>query len=180
MESNLSTILDTNSEEIAVYEKLLQALDDIHPELYYEFLLDGEDNMMLVLSAHGNSKLFADVESIVKAAPVLTNLHVFALMPAIGFAEEIFWQGMEIALDSLFFTISQQENKRRLTIYSTLFNVPLEAEEQDDLEYTILRAIEEGVGERVFAQSIDETIFLAQQETKNEPLLPLSDLMNSL
>ena len=113
-------------------------------------------------------------------APELTGLHVFALMPKVGFAEEIFWLDMEIPCDSLFFTLKQQESSHELTIYSTLFNAPLEAEEKEDLEYTILRAIEEGIGERLFAKSIDKTRFLPQQEAKGQKLLPLSNLEKTL
>ncbi|MCB1156621.1 MAG: hypothetical protein KDK45_03890, partial [Leptospiraceae bacterium] len=71
IQENIKELTDEESEELEIYEKILEALDKIHPEIFYEFMLSDDDILTLVLSAGGNKELFPLIEEMVSKAPKL-------------------------------------------------------------------------------------------------------------
>lgn len=154
-----------------VYDELLEKLQQIDAGLFFEFSVQPEQCELLI-TAEGDQNLFACVDDIVAAAPKVRGWKIFALKPKLGFPKTVEWEGFEIAIaDVVFDPLANAEGDLGLRIL-----VPgLNEEDIDNAHNALLRAIDHGLGEREFAESIQHTEVAALEGPASE-YIPLSDL----
>ena len=154
-----------------VYDELLEKLQQIDAGLYFEFSVQPEQCELLI-TAEGDQNLFACVNDIVAAAPKVKGWKIFALKPKNGFPKTVEWEGFKIAIaDVVFDPLDNGEENLGLRIL-----VPgLNEEDIDNAHNALLRAIDHGLGERDFAESIQYTEVVALEGPASE-YIPLGDL----
>jgi hypothetical protein len=154
-----------------VYDELLETLHQIDTGLYFEFSAQSEQCELLI-TAEGNRALFACVDEIVSVAPNVDGWKIFALKPKLGFPETMKWDGFKIVIaDVVFDPLDNEDGELGLRLL-----VPgLMAENFDNAHNGLLRAIDRGLGEREFAESIQFTEVAALVGSASE-YIPLTDL----
>jgi hypothetical protein len=154
-----------------VYDELLRKLQQIDAGLYFEFSVQPEQCELLI-TAEGDQNLFACVFDIVAAAPLVEGWKILALKPKNGFPKSVEWEGFKIAIaDVVFEPLDNGEQKLGLRMF-----VPgLNQEDIDNAHNALIRAIDHGLGERDFAESIQYTEVIAL-DGPADGYIPLDDL----
>lgn len=145
----------------------LEALHAIDPHLSLE-VAPGE----LVISAEGHRDLFPLVERVVERAGTLAGWTIRALMPKLGFPEETTSNAYRVRVaDAAFIPLENAQGELGLRLL-----VPgLRAEDAKDAHDALLRAIDRGLGERRFADSVAHTEIAPMPPSRDE-CIPLIEL----
>ena len=160
-----------NTADDPLYIELLEKLKEINSALFFEFSTQPE-NCELIITAEGDRDLFACVEDIVSAAPKVNGWTIFALKPKLGFPKTTTWEGYEISIaDVVFEPLKNKTNDLGLRLFISGLN-------ELDVEHAhqgLLRAIDHGLGEREFAESIQYIEVVALNESSSK-YIPLTEL----
>ena len=172
-ENNAALARITTSDDPA-YDAILNALQQIDPGLYIEVSTSSEINE-LVITADGNAELFGLVENIVAAAPKLDDWQVFALRRKLGFPESVVWQGVSVSMTELLFSPMGRQDSPDLGL--CIFIPDLTESDLAEAHAAILRAIDFGLGEKVFSEQVQHVeVHPLPSGTDPEDLIPLVDL----
>jgi hypothetical protein len=135
------------------YDQVLASLQNIDPHLYFEFCSTPGENEFIV-TAEGEKRLFPLVEEIVRAAPDLPDWRIFALKPRRGFPVAATWEQTEVEIDEVVVVpVFRETGEMGLRLY-----VPnLSESNQQEIHNALLRALDAGLGEKRFAESIAAT-----------------------
>lgn len=163
-----------DSTDHPLYDRLLEALQRIHSDLFFEFSSNTEPRE-LIITADGKQELFTLVERIVSSAPPVPGWKIISLKPKIGFPTLTRWEEITIRIADVFFEPLERKGSNDLGLRFYVAN--LRVEDCDDAHNAILRAIDHGLGERVFAEAVKytEIIPLSDNEIMDD-LIPLVDL----
>lgn len=143
-----------------VYYELLEKLHEINQGLFFEFCTQ-HGNCELVITAEGNRALFACVDNIVSAAPKVKDWTIFALKPKLGFPKTTVWEGLVILISDVSFEpLESKTGDLGLRLYVS----GLSKNDIDRAHNGLLRAIDHGLGEREFAESIQFTEVVALKD----------------
>ncbi len=155
-----------------VYDELLAQLQLIDGGLYCEFSTHPGEREFII-TAEGDVLLFDLVTEIVAAAPKATGWKFFALKPKLGFPESAQWEGYRINIgDLLFEPLSGGE----FDDFGIRLLVPeLKEADADSAHAALVRAIDHGLGERQFAESI-QYLEVAPLSEEFQNSLPLEEL----
>src|SRR5262249_44452383 len=96
-ESHEDALSKVSSADHPVYDLILDRLQQVHPELYFEFSSEPR-NCVIIITAEGDSSLFPLVESIVASAPKIAGWSVVPLKPKLGFPVAATWEGFTVAI----------------------------------------------------------------------------------
>jgi hypothetical protein len=170
-QNNSEALSQIATADAPVYDELLKMLQQIDAGLYFEFSVQPEQ-CELVITADGDQNLFACVNDIVAAAPNVKGWKIFALKPKYGFPKTVEWEKFKIDIaDIVFDPLDSGEQKLGLRIF-----VPgLNQEDSDNAHNALLRAIDHGLGEREFAETIQYTE-VVPLEGPSSGYIPLNDL----
>jgi hypothetical protein len=159
-----------------VYDLILEQLQKIHPELYFEFSSQPQTSE-LIITAEGNRALFPLVDSIVAGAPEIPGWKIFALKPKLGFPVTTRWEDLTVTIGEVVFDVLEQEDSDDLGLR---FFVPGLAEERaDDAHSAILRALDHALGEKGFAESVQYTEVLPlPADVLVNDYIPITELEN--
>lgn len=149
--SELATI---DTPDHPVYDRLLAQLHKISPGLYFEFSF-GRGNHELIITADGDSSLFPLVHAIVSNAPHTPGWRVRALKPKSGFPVTTQWEGLTITIADVLFEPLERKGSKHLGL--RIFVPGLRAKDEEKARNAILRALDQGLGERGFAESVRHT-----------------------
>lgn len=170
--AEFSTAVD--SADHPLYGLLLEALQQIHPDLYLEYSISTEPSE-LILTADGKRTLFPLVEQIVSSAPPVPDWRIIPLKPKIGFPTHTRWQGITIRIADVVFEPLEREGSEDLGL--CLYISDLRPEDREDAHNAILQAIDHGLGEREFAEAVQYTEALPLPENASmDDFIPLLDL----
>jgi len=170
---NAQALSQVDSADDPVYDDLLEKLQKIDGGLYFEFSVQPEQ-CELIITAEGDLDRFDCVEDIVSVAPAVEGWKVFALKPKLGFPETVMWEGFKTKIADVFFDpLDSDEGELGLR----LLVKGLKEEDVDDAHNGLLRAIDHGLGEREFAESIQHTEVAALEGPESD-YIPLTDLEN--
>jgi len=136
------------------YVLLLERLQELSPDIYFEFMTSPEGNEF-VITADGEQSLFPLVEEIIAAAPKLDNWSFFALKPQFGFPELSEWEGVRMRIANVRCILLECMDTDELGL--RLIVPHIDPATEDSLHNALLRAIDHGLGERRFAESFDFT-----------------------
>jgi hypothetical protein len=160
------------------YEFLLAQLKQIHSGLFFEFCAK-PGSCELIVTADGNRSLFPIVESIVASAPKVPGWSIIALKPKLGFPTKTTWNGFVVRIADVLFEPLTRQGSNDLGL--RLFVPTLASESIDDAHNALLRALDHGLGERDFAESIQHTeVHPLRADAESDDYLPLSELENYL
>ena len=153
------------------YDGMLEALQEIDPGLYFEFSTQGSEREFIV-TAEGQRELFPLVDRIVEAAPDIDGWRFLALKPKLGFPVTTRWETFTLTLAGVAFDpLENSKGDLGLRLY-----VPdLRPEDAKDAHNALLRAIDHGLGERLFAEKVGHTE-VAPMPSNPEKFIPLADL----
>jgi hypothetical protein len=155
-----------------VYDELLEQLQHIHAGLYFQLSTHPGDRE-LIITAEGDSSLFALVDSIVAAAPATNGWKFLALRPKLGLPKTVQWEGYTVKLAEVRFQPLSDPETGELGLQ--LLIPGLNEENAEDVHNALLRALDHGLGEREFAETIQFTDVAALEESADETLA-LTDL----
>ena len=157
-----------------VYDSILERLQRIHPELYFEFS-SGDESSELVLTAEGDQSLFALVDSIVAQAPEVPGWTIVSLKPKLGFPVSTRWEGTSVTIADVVFDPLEREGSDDLGL--RMYVPGLADDSVDDAHNALLRALDHALGEREFAESVQftEVARLPDGVSAND-FIPLVDL----
>jgi hypothetical protein len=165
-----------DSADDPTYLLLLEHLEALSPDLYFEFLSSSGANEFII-TADGERSLFPLVEEIVAAAPASPDWTFFALKPEFGFPESTEWEGANIQISEVRCQLVDCPDTKELGLRLA---VPrFDRRNEDSLHNALLRAIDHGVGERRFAETIEFTELTDSSAVKGETF-PLADLAEHL
>jgi hypothetical protein len=169
--SNLEVI---NSADHLLYDELLEQLQKINSGLYFEFSLNPE-GCELIITADGDRSLFSLVEYIVSAAPNISGWTIFSLKPKIGFPVTTRWENVNVAIKDVVFEPLEREGSGDLGL--RIYVPGISGEETEDIHNAILRALDHGLGERKFADSIQYTEVLPLPPNFScDDFIPITDI----
>jgi hypothetical protein len=165
----------------AIYDELLAALQEIDEGLFLELCLV-EGSKELIVTADGQEELFPVADQVIAAAPVLPPWSFLALKPRIGFPLAARWNSVEIQIKDCGFELFRDEESGKFIL--NLLAAGFREDQSLDIHNALLRALDHGLGERYFAETISETdLELVDFETlssKGQPLADLYELLQSL
>jgi len=161
-----------------VYDRILEALQDIDSGLYFEFSNNPGYNT-LIITADGNKSLFATVDFIVARAPKMPGWTVFALRPAEGFPESARWENFCIKIENVYFNALERPDSG-IDLY---YMVPgLDEVNKDNCHRALLVATDHGIGEKRFAETVMGTELVplpaGADISKYLPLVELEPFLN--
>jgi hypothetical protein len=141
------------SADSPVYDELLAQLQKIDSGLYMEFCADSQPRELIV-TAEGNRGLFPIARTIVALAPPISGWKILALKPKVGFPKTTRWQGFTLRIsDVVFDPLERDGADLGLRVY-----VPGIVEgDVEDAHNAILRALDHGLGEERFAETVQFT-----------------------
>lgn len=142
------------SADSPVYDALLQRLQAIDSGLYLEFSVH-PGAKELIITADGKRSLFRVARAIVEAAPSVEGWTIRALKPKLGFPKKVRWNNIELRVADIMFDPLAQEGSENLGIRILIPDI-MESE-TEDAHNAILRAIDHGLGEEEFAESVQYT-----------------------
>lgn len=146
-----SLLAGVKSADHPVYDELLTALQKIDPGLYLEFCAE-PGNCELIVTAEGERSLFAMVDALVAAAPVMPQWKITALKPKLGFPVTTSWEGFSVTIAEIVFDPLESSGSKDFGI--CIFVPHLKLEDVEDAHNALLRAIDHGLGERQFAETV--------------------------
>ncbi|MGB0579572.1 MAG: hypothetical protein ACPGVU_07720 [Limisphaerales bacterium] len=154
------------------YAIVLKHLQKVSPDIYFEFMTSPEGNE-LIITADGERSLFPLVEEIIAAAPDLSDWTFLALKPQFDFPETTEWEGVQIRIADVRCILLECVDTDELGLQ--LIVPHLNPAKEDALLNALLRAIDHGLGERRFAESIDFTELVDTPAAEAETF-PLAEL----
>jgi hypothetical protein len=144
----------TTSADSPVYDALLKALHVVSPGLYLEFSSE-PGACELIVTAEGDRALFPLALAVVADAPTIRGWTIRALKPKLGFPTTLRWQGFTLRTADVLFLPLDREGSNELGLR---FFIPGVAKnETEDAHNAVLRAIDHGLGEEAFAESVQYT-----------------------
>jgi hypothetical protein len=170
-QKNSEALSQIDTADDPVYDELLERLQQIDAGLYFEFSAQ-PGQCELLITADGDRTLFACVDDIVSAAPQVKGWKIFALKPKLGFPETVEWEGFKISIAEVVFDPMDSEDGE---LGLRLLIPKLNEEDFEDAHNGLLRAIDHGLGEREFSESIQHTEVAALEGPASE-YIPLTDL----
>ena len=148
--SNLETLETAND---PAYDQVLASLQRLDPHLYFEFCSTPGINEFII-TAEGKKRLFPLVEEIVGIAPDIPDWKIVALKPKRGFPVTARWEQTEIEINEVLVAPVFRENgEMGLKLYAP----NLTKSNKGDIHNALLRALDSGLGEKRFAESIAAT-----------------------
>jgi hypothetical protein len=170
-EAELASI---STAEHPVYDLILEQLQRIDPGLYFEFATNTPTNE-LIISAEGKQSLFPVVECVVRNAPDIEGWLVFALKPKLGLPVSATWEDFSVRIADVVFEPLERPGSDDLGL--RMLVVGLRPEDVDKAHSALLRALDHGLGERAFAESVQFTeVVPLPQGTSPRDHIPLTDL----
>lgn len=159
------------SDDDPVYDTILDALQRVNSGLYFAFCTEPGANEFIV-TAEGKEELFPVVEEIVREAPNVEGWQIFALKPKLGFPETTRCQDVEVTIEDIrVLPVSDPAGGLELRLY-----VPgLTETNSDAIHSALLQALDSGLGERRFAESVKATAIFVIEEAP-EGAFPLPEL----
>jgi hypothetical protein len=149
-----SALVAESSADGAVYNELLAQLQRVDPGLYLEFCAHpGECE--LIVTPHGKRSLFDLARAVVEAAPEIEGWTMRALKPKLGFPVTAQWDTATVTLASVVFKALARKGSDDL--YLRMFVPGLDEENRIAVHNALLGAIDHGLGEEKFAESVDST-----------------------
>lgn len=151
---NLKSSLEhTESVNGSPCDEMLTALQKLDSNLYFEFSSSPGEHEFII-TAEGDKSLFPLVDEIICEAPEIPNWALFALKPKRGFPKIARWEGTEVKIgDVLVVPVFRETGEMGLELY-----VPdLNKSNEGDIHNALLRALDAGLGERRFAESVEST-----------------------
>jgi hypothetical protein len=135
------------------YDELLEKLHRIDPGLYFE-LSSNPGACELIVTAEGERDLFPLARTVVGAAPMVDGWTIQALKPKLGFPVTTQWENLTLVIaDIAFDPVECDGGKLGLRIF-----VPgLDPKDAEDAHNALLRAMDHGLGEEMFAEAIQGT-----------------------
>jgi hypothetical protein len=175
-QDNKGALAAASSADDAVYDLLLDRLQQVHPDLYFEFSSD-PGSSEIVITAEGDTSLFPLVESIVATAPEIAGWSVVPLKPKLGFPVEATWEDFTVTIAHVLFEPLEREGSEELGI--RMFIIGLAPESTEDAHNALLRALDHALGERQFAESVQHTeVHPLPADATGDDYLRLTDLEN--
>jgi hypothetical protein len=149
-----SALASAPSTESPVYDGLLEELQRIHPDLYLEFCVE-PGACELIVTADGDKALFGLAREVVAAAPQIVGWRIRALRPRLGFPSVVTWNETVLELAEVVFEPLERKDSNALGLR---IMVPgLHDVDAEDAHNAILRAMDHGLGEEHFAESVQHT-----------------------
>jgi len=139
--------------DCAVYDQLLEQLQKVAPGLYLEFCSDPHE-CELIVTAEGNRDLFPIARAIVAAAPAIEGWTIRALKPKIGFPKTTRWEGFTLRIDDIVFDPLELDGS---DLGLRIFVPGIEAKDVENAHNAVLRALDHGLGEEKFAETVQST-----------------------
>jgi hypothetical protein len=161
------------SADDAVYDALLDKLQEIEPGLFIELSVS-QPECELIITADGDRALFAAARAAVAQAPRLDGWTVQALKPRLGMPATAAWEGVTVKIDEVVFEALQADDSQLgLRMY-----VPgLEPADVDAAHNALLRALDHALGEERFALGVRFTEVLPMPANFDPQVhVPLRDL----
>ncbi|MCP4699573.1 MAG: hypothetical protein GY862_22400 [Gammaproteobacteria bacterium] len=159
-----------------VYDLILNQLHHINPGLYFEFLSE-LGTSELIITAEGKSSLFPLVNSIVASAPEIPGWSILPLKPKIGFPVTTTWESVTVTIADVVFDPLERKGSGDLGL--RIFVPAFNPEDAEDIHNALLRALDHGLGEREFAESVQYTEVLPLPDNAlAEDYIPLTELEN--
>jgi hypothetical protein len=161
------------------YDALLERLQEVHPELWFEFGIDTKpDGNELIITAHGQRSLFPLVRELVDMGPVVERWSSIALKPQLGFPESVKWNDVTVEAANVFVRIHRRETGG----YDLDLLVPdIDDVQREDAHNALLNMMDSGLGEERLAELVIGTdIFPLHPSDSIEGLVPLVELEEAL
>lgn len=161
------------SANAAVYDELLDRLQEVEPGLFIEFSAS-QPECELIITADGDRKLFPAARAAVAQAPRLDGWTVQALKPRLGMPATAAWEGVTVKIDEVVFEpLQADDSDQGLRMY-----VPgLEPADIGAAHNALLRALDHALGEERFALGVQFTEVLPMPaDFDPEVHIPLRDL----
>jgi hypothetical protein len=170
-------LAELTTAEDPIYDQLLEKLHLIDPGLFIELSAESDHQRELVITADGNSELFALADQVVDAAPRLVGWTILALKPRLGFPESVMWEGVSVNIADVVFDPFTPEDSDELVLQ--LFVPGITEQEVDSAHNALLRALDHALGEREFAASVQYTEVLPLTGPADDyiPLLKLEEFL---
>ena len=171
-------LAELTTAEDQIYDRLLAELHRVDPGLFIELSADSDEREReLVITADGNSELFALADAVVAAAPRLKGWTILALKPRQGFQEFVTWEGVSINIADVVFDPITPEDSNELVLQ--LFVPGIGEPEVDSAHNALLRALDHALGEREFAASVQYTEVIPLNGSGDDyiPLLKLEEFL---
>jgi hypothetical protein len=164
--------------ESPFWDELLEQLHEIHEGLFFEASVPGASPRELVLTAEGDTALFALVEAIAAQAPALPGWQVVALKPPMGFEFGMRYEGFELVPAQMHFM--PLVNRDNPEVLGLRIAIPGYVEElEDECANGVLVVLDTALGERSAAKDIELVEVCALPEDPDEEgYIPLPQLMN--
>jgi len=160
----------------AAYDTILEHLQQIHPEIYFEFFSEPEISK-LIITAEGSRSLFPLVDSIVARAPNIPGWSIFSLKPKFGFSATAMWQDITVVIADIYFIPLERDGSDDFGL--CLFVPGLIPGQTEVAHNALLRVLNYALGEREFAESVQYTEVLPLPDDFSEeeyiPLIELED-----
>lgn len=157
-----------------IFNTILKKLQEISPGIFIEFASE-PINKELTITAEGDRSLFPLVDSVVSQAPELPGWTIFALRQKNGFPVTVAWEDYVVSIADIVFTPLERSSSRDLGL--RIFVRGLDKNDTRKCHNAILRAIDYGLGERKFAESVLVTQVVQLPEGGNfRKYMPLVDL----
>jgi hypothetical protein len=137
-----------------VYDLILAQLQQVNPGLFFEFSTQPQ-KAELIITADGKRSLFPLVERVVRDAPDIPGWSILALKPKLWFPVTASWEHVTIRIADVVFDPLQDPDSIDLGL--RLFVPDLRPEDTQDAHNAILRALDHGLGEKDFADSVTYT-----------------------
>jgi hypothetical protein len=163
-----------SSADEPVYDLILHQLQNIDQGLFFEFSTNLE-TYEFIITAEGKVSLFPLVEYIVDNAPDTGRWLLKALKPKLGFPITTRWEGYTVSICDVVFEPLERKGSRDLGI--RLYVPNLSSSRVNDAHNALLRAIDHGLGERKFAESVQFTeVHLLPEGAKIDDYIPRAEL----
>ncbi len=168
-----SDLAIAKSADGAVYDQLLEKLQEIDPGLYLEFCSDPRERELIV-TADGKRALFPLARAIVSAAPAVDGWSIRALKPKVGFPKTAAWEGLTITLKAIVFDPLELDGS---DLGLRIFIPGIQEKDIDKAHNAVLRALDHGLGEEHFAESVQSVeVRPLPADTVADDFIPLRDL----
>lgn len=161
------------SADDAVYDELLEKLQEIEPGLYLEFSA-GRPECELIVTADGDQELFPVARAAVAQAPRVDGWSVQALKPRLGMPVTAAWEGFGVKIDEVVFEPLQTDDSG---LGLRLYVPRLEPADVQAARGALLKALDHALGEERFARSVRFTEVLPRPASfAPDAHIPLRDL----
>ncbi len=163
-----------DSLDTGVVNRLLAKLQEIAHGLYMEFSSE-PGQCELIITAERDRSLFPLVHTIVSEAPHLPGWKILALKPKLGFPVTSQWGDVTIKTADVVFAPLERQGSKAIGL--RIFVPGLRPEDAKDAHKAILRAMDHGLGERGFAESITSIVVLTLPDGASKAnYIPLAKL----